>query len=254
MKYTKKFMVVPFEEETETEILNRKEKEQDKKLSDILRNDDPKNYNEYNELFKKSIYKQSKKLPIQNNNHEKFEKELNTINDIIKDILENKQINDDNFYKPIHTQTRSKKLNKSIKPSLKKKTNKRKSVKRLNTSQLPQSVEDTLNTGISESFDPDTFKQIGNIIKEQIKKENYDKILTDDSDTDDNKTPNKTKQRKKKQNQQRLKKQIKLENHWLKTKKICIKILTAGNIYNEKNKLFKRIYKLEKSRFILRGK
>ena len=33
MKYTKKFMVVPFEEETETEILNRKEKEQDKKLS-----------------------------------------------------------------------------------------------------------------------------------------------------------------------------------------------------------------------------
>ena len=53
MKYTKNFMVVPFEEETETEILNRKEKEQDKKLSDILRNDDPKNYNEYNELFKK---------------------------------------------------------------------------------------------------------------------------------------------------------------------------------------------------------
>ena len=44
MKYTKKFMVVPFEEETETEILNRKEKEQDKKLSNILRNNDPKNY------------------------------------------------------------------------------------------------------------------------------------------------------------------------------------------------------------------
>ena len=108
MKYTKKFMVVPFEEETETELLQKNERKEDKKLTDILNSND---YHKYNQTFKKSLYNKTDK---QNDKKEKnFETELNNITNIINDILENKKVNDDNYYKPIFTQTRSKKEKKS---------------------------------------------------------------------------------------------------------------------------------------------
>ncbi len=100
-------MVVPFEEETETELILKKEKNNDKKLTEILASNEPNTYNKYNETLKKNIYQKDEK------HSEKNKKEFENITGIIMDILENKKINDDDYYKPIFTQTRSKKEKKS---------------------------------------------------------------------------------------------------------------------------------------------
>lgn len=178
MKYTKKFMVVPFEEETETELLQKNERKEDKKLTDILNSND---YHKYNQTFKKSLYNKTDK---QNDKKEKnFETELNNITNIINDILENKKVNDDNYYKPIFTQTRSKKTKKSpIKKKTPTKIEKKTKSKKLNVSK--ESIENTLNTGLSEILDPERYNQLENVLKNQIKKE-QENLMTEDTDSDD---------------------------------------------------------------------
>jgi hypothetical protein len=178
MKYTKKFMVVPFEEETETELLQKNERKEDKKLTDILNSND---YHKYNQTFKKSLYNKTDK---QNDKKEKnFETELNNITNIINDILENKKVNDDNYYKPIFTQTRSKKTKKSpIKKKTPTKIEKKTKSKKLNVSK--ESIENTLNTGLSEILDPERYNQLENVLKNQIKNE-QENLMTEDTDSDD---------------------------------------------------------------------
>ena len=178
MKYTKKFMVVPFEEETETELLQKNERKEDKKLTDILKSND---YHKYNQTFKKSLYNKTDK---QNDKKEKnFETELNNITNIINDILENKKVNDDNYYKPIFTQTRSKKTKKSpIKKKTLTKIEKKTKSKKLNVSK--ESIENTLNTGLSEILDPERYNHLENVLKNQIKKE-QENLMTEDTDSDD---------------------------------------------------------------------
>ena len=195
MKYTKKFMVVPFEEETETELILKKEKNNDKKLTEILASNEPNTYNKYNETFKKNIYQKDEKHSEKK--QKEFEKELENITGIIMDILENKKVNDDDYYKPIFTQTRSKKEKKSptkknstikINSPIKKKSpvkrivKKEKKTKKVETSEEP--IENTLNTGVSEVLDPERFNQLENVIKTQIKNE-QESILTDDIDSDE---------------------------------------------------------------------
>ncbi len=176
-------MVVPFEEETNTEMILKNEKNIDKKLTEILASNEPNTYNKYNETFKQNIYQKDKK------NSEKkkkeFEKELENITGIIMDILENKKINDDNYYKPIFTQTRSKKEKKSPtkkKSPVKKIVKKEQKTKKVDASEEP--IEDTLNTGVSEVLDPERFTQLENVIKTQIKQD-QESIFTDDIDSDE---------------------------------------------------------------------
>ena len=171
-------MVVPFEEETETELLQKNERKEDKKLTDILNSND---YHKYNQTFKKSLYNKTDK---QNDKKEKnFETELNNITNIINDILENKKVNDDNYYKPIFTQTRSKKTKKSpIKKKTPTKIEKKTKSKKLNVSK--ESIENTLNTGLSEILDPERYNQLENVLKNQIKKE-QENLMTEDTDSDD---------------------------------------------------------------------
>lgn len=182
MKYTKKYMVVPFEEETESELLQKNDRKLDKKLTDIITTNDPNTYSKYNHTFKKNTYKQTDKKD--DKKEKNFEKELNNITNIINDILENKKVNDDNFYKPIFTQTRSSKEKKIKKTPTKKKTpaKKEKKVKRLNVSK--ESIENTLNTGVSEILDPDKYNHLVDVIKDQIKDE-QENLLTDDTDSDE---------------------------------------------------------------------
>ena len=97
-------MVVPFEEETETEMFQKKERKEDKKLTEILKSND---YHKYNQTLKKSLYNKTDQQNDKKNKN--FEQELNNITNIINNILENTKVNDDNYYKPIFTQTRSKK-------------------------------------------------------------------------------------------------------------------------------------------------
>ncbi|MCP4052058.1 MAG: hypothetical protein GY739_03145 [Mesoflavibacter sp.] len=99
--------------------------------------------------------------------------------------MENKKINDDNYYKPIFTQTRSKKEKKSPtkkKSPVKKLVKKEQKTKKVDAFEEP--IEDTLNTGVSEVLDPERFTQLENVIKTQIKQD-QESIFTDDIDSDE---------------------------------------------------------------------
>lgn len=197
MKYTKKFMVVPYEEESEQEALKRKEREDDKVLTDIVVGNDPDKYNKYNEAFKKSIFKRKESQQQSNNTEDyqkKFKDELGEINGMINDILENKKKNDDDFYKPTSTQTRSKKQTTVKKKKLEKKTPIKKSKKETMQS---RSSTDTAKKPTSKSkkqmeksLSMDKINNLGGIIETQIMQ---DKVMTEDEDF---KTPDQIERRK----------------------------------------------------------
>jgi len=192
MKYTKKYMVVPFEAESEEELLKRKEREHDKELSDIVATNDSNSYHKYNELFKKSIYKR-KNLPEEKQNSENtFGKELLEINGLIQDILENKRINDDSYYKPVSKNTRNTKNTRKTKNAtiLNKKNDE--------TVKIEKKVkknEKNNKDQIKDSIDPNKVEQLGEVLLKQINTDqihsiNKNQIPTDtDNEGKNYKTP-----------------------------------------------------------------
>lgn len=177
MKYTKKYMVVPFEEESEEEVLKRKEREQDKELSDIVATNDSKSYDKYNETFKKSIYKR-KTLPEDTQSLEnKFQKELVEINEIIHDILENKRINNDSYFKPVsrNIRQRAEKQKKEIKKNIQKAEKTEKTEKKEKKEKKTRDKKNQLKAFI----DPNKVDKFGEVLQEQIR---VDQVLTEDED------------------------------------------------------------------------
>lgn len=182
MKYTKKFMVVPYQEQSDSYIEQVQNSNDNKILSNILEDkNNLQQYNKYNETFKKIMYKKKPKQTINSTKDNEINEKLKNMQELINDILMNKNINNDSFYKPVAKSTRSKK-NKTSKSTTKKK---RSSLQKLSNVQntdneLDNSIQNTLNTGVSETLDPEKFTELTNIIKNQISNEKN--LLTDDND------------------------------------------------------------------------